>query len=351
MLPDPGANHRAVGRRTPPTTCGPTAPILHVSGYSLMRSGSRAAALTAMDRAREAGMRISVDPASAALLARRSGVPRPRAARSISCCPTPTSSPRSATALPGVKESVVKLGVGGARWSDGRRTVSPRPSPVDDVIDTTGAGDAFAAGFLSAWPAEPEQALATGARARRAGRGPEGGRPTEGGGGGGEGQAMRLSGRNEPDPLRLHGQHLPLADGGGGHARARARGRASSTSSRSTAPAPAPGTWATRPTGARPRPPRTRRDARGAARQVRPRDFEHFDLLLAMDRENLRELRTFSARLRCRRQGAAAARVRSGIAGAPDLDVPDPYYGGPDGFETVLDQVEAACRGLLDTLR
>ena len=35
-------------------------------------------------------------------------------------------------------------------------------------------------------------------------------------------------------------------------------------------------------------------------------------------------------------------------AGAPDLDVPDPYYGGPDGFETVLDQVEAACRGLLD---
>ena len=34
-----------------------------------------------------------------------------------------------------------------------------------------------------------------------------------------------------------------------------------------------------------------------------------------------------------------------------DLDVPDPYYGGPNGFELVLDQVEAACRGLLDELR
>ncbi len=89
----------------------------------------------------------------------------------------------------------------------------------------------------------------------------------------------------------------------------------------------------------------------GAARQVRPRDFEHYDLLLAMDRENLRELRTFSA------DGDAAGKARllrefdPASAGAPDLDVPDPYYGGPDGFETVLDQVEAACRGLLAELR
>ena len=89
----------------------------------------------------------------------------------------------------------------------------------------------------------------------------------------------------------------------------------------------------------------------GAARQVRPRDFEHFDLLLAMDRENLRELRTFSS------DGDLAGKARllrefdPASAGAPDLDVPDPYYGGPDGFENVLDQVEAACKGLLDALR
>ena len=92
-------------------------------------------------------------------------------------------------------------------------------------------------------------------------------------------------------------------------------------------------------------------DLAGAARQVRPRDFEHFDLLLAMDRENLRELRTFSA------DGDAAGKARllrefdPMSVGAPDLDVPDPYYGGPDGFEKVLDQVEAACKGLLDALR
>jgi protein-tyrosine phosphatase len=89
----------------------------------------------------------------------------------------------------------------------------------------------------------------------------------------------------------------------------------------------------------------------GAARQVRPRDFEHYDLLLAMDRENLRELRTFSP------DGDADGKARllrefdPASAGAPDLDVPDPYYGGPQGFETVLDQVEAACKGLLDALR
>ena len=89
----------------------------------------------------------------------------------------------------------------------------------------------------------------------------------------------------------------------------------------------------------------------GAARQVRPRDFDHFDLLLAMDRETLRELRTFSP------DGDAAGKARllrefdPASIGAPDLDVPDPYYGGPDGFEKVLDQVEAACKGLLDALR
>jgi protein-tyrosine phosphatase len=89
----------------------------------------------------------------------------------------------------------------------------------------------------------------------------------------------------------------------------------------------------------------------GTARQVRPDDFADFDLLLAMDRDNLRGLRELAP------DGEAAGKVRMlrefdpASAGAPDLDVPDPYYGGAQGFETVLDQVEAACRGLLDTLR
>ena len=89
----------------------------------------------------------------------------------------------------------------------------------------------------------------------------------------------------------------------------------------------------------------------GAARQVRPSDFEAFDLLLVADRENLADLRAIAP------DDAARAKVRllrefdPASAGAPDLDVPDPYYGGPDGFEDVLDLVEAACRGLLAEVR
>jgi protein-tyrosine phosphatase len=89
----------------------------------------------------------------------------------------------------------------------------------------------------------------------------------------------------------------------------------------------------------------------GQARQVGAADFDAFDLLVALDRENLRGLLAIAP------DEDAAEKVRllrefdPASAGEPDLDVPDPYYGGPRGFETVLDQVEAACRGLLDELR
>jgi low molecular weight protein-tyrosine phosphatase len=89
----------------------------------------------------------------------------------------------------------------------------------------------------------------------------------------------------------------------------------------------------------------------GAARQVRAEDFRDFDLLIAMDRENLRGLLAVAP------DEAGSEKVRllrefdPLSAGAPDLDVPDPYYGGDRGFETVLDMTEAACRGLLDELR
>jgi protein-tyrosine phosphatase len=88
----------------------------------------------------------------------------------------------------------------------------------------------------------------------------------------------------------------------------------------------------------------------GAARQVRPEDFDAFDLLVAMDRENLRALLAIAP------DEEAAAKVRllrefdGAGAGAPDLDVPDPYYGGERGFDNVLDLVQASCRGLLDEL-
>jgi protein-tyrosine phosphatase len=83
------------------------------------------------------------------------------------------------------------------------------------------------------------------------------------------------------------------------------------------------------------------------ARVVEPRDFEHFDLILAMDRENLRALER-------RAPVHARERLRLFLEFAPDAgiaEVPDPYYGGPNGFEDVLDLIEAASRGLIEHLR
>jgi protein-tyrosine phosphatase len=83
------------------------------------------------------------------------------------------------------------------------------------------------------------------------------------------------------------------------------------------------------------------------ARIVEPHDFERFDLILAMDRENLNVLHR-------RAPSHARERVRLFLEFTPEADtsdVPDPYYGGPNGFEEVLDLVEAASRGLLQHLR
>lgn len=83
------------------------------------------------------------------------------------------------------------------------------------------------------------------------------------------------------------------------------------------------------------------------ARVVEARDFEHFDLILAMDRENLRALES-------RAPTHARERLRLFLEFAPQTgisEVPDPYYGGPNGFEDVLDLIEAAARGLVEHLR
>jgi protein-tyrosine phosphatase len=83
------------------------------------------------------------------------------------------------------------------------------------------------------------------------------------------------------------------------------------------------------------------------ARIVEAGDFERFDLILAMDANNLDVLRK-------RAPAAYRERVRLFLEFAPDCgldEVPDPYYGGPAGFEQVLDLVEEASRGLLSQLR
>ncbi len=158
MLPDPGANDALTVDDLPPLV----GDILHVSGYALMRPGSRGAAMAAIERAREAGMKISVDPASAAPLA-NDPVFLARIAPIDLLLPNADEAEVLGPQL-GVPELVVKSGAGGATWTDGRESVT-QPAVPADVVDTTGAGDAFAAGFLSAWlGGVPAAALSEGAR-------------------------------------------------------------------------------------------------------------------------------------------------------------------------------------------
>jgi len=87
----------------------------------------------------------------------------------------------------------------------------------------------------------------------------------------------------------------------------------------------------------------------GRARRVERMDFVRFDYLIAMDRANLRDL------LQMAPDDLAKAKIvlfRNYDPDSPrDADVPDPYYGEGDGFETVLDICEAASRGLLQHIR
>ena len=79
------------------------------------------------------------------------------------------------------------------------------------------------------------------------------------------------------------------------------------------------------------------------ARQVRSEDFEYFDYILAMDRQNLADLRAMCP-------PGFGGHLGLFLPFAPDNptdEVPDPYYGGEEGFARVFDMVEAASEGLL----
>jgi protein-tyrosine phosphatase len=89
----------------------------------------------------------------------------------------------------------------------------------------------------------------------------------------------------------------------------------------------------------------------GSARQVSSEDFQRFDLLLAMDRANLRELQGLAGGERARAKIRLLREFDPASAQTGDLDVPDPYYGADGGFEEVLDLVQAACEGLLAEIR
>jgi ribokinase len=162
MLADRGAN---LALRPDDVPAPPPGGHLHLSGYTLLDPGPRGAGLAALAAAVAAGCTISVDPASTGPLTRY-GVDRwladtaaatlllPNAdeARLLTGCADPADAARALARRHRIV--AVSLGADGALWASGALLVH-RPALGTDVVDTTGAGDAFAAGLLAAWLASP----------------------------------------------------------------------------------------------------------------------------------------------------------------------------------------------------
>jgi protein-tyrosine phosphatase len=81
-------------------------------------------------------------------------------------------------------------------------------------------------------------------------------------------------------------------------------------------------------------------------RQVKGNDFHEFDLILAMDQQNLADL----AKIAPRGHSATVGLLLDYASGVAIRDVPDPYYGGAEGFDHVLDLIELACDGVIASL-
>lgn len=149
---------------------------LHVSGFSLVHDGSREAALTALRLAGEHGMTRSFDPGAVSVIEtigaeRLRGWVRgvdlllPNEDEALRLAGLDDPEDAAVSLVDGLGAVVVKLGEDGALWTDGSSTVRGEAETVP-VLDTTGAGDAFAAGFLDTWlvDRDPELALQAGAR-------------------------------------------------------------------------------------------------------------------------------------------------------------------------------------------
>jgi ribokinase len=170
MIPDAGANDGLADPDLPGELLV-RGSHLHLTGYSLVREGSRAAARAAIERALEREVSVSVDPSSAALLSPAfldevAGVglllPNVEEAAVLTGKGDPE---QAATALAElVAEVVVTLGAEGALWTDGADVAHSGADVRGAALDTTGAGDAFAAGFIAARleGASPEAALTAG---------------------------------------------------------------------------------------------------------------------------------------------------------------------------------------------
>jgi sugar/nucleoside kinase (ribokinase family) len=178
MLSDPGANAALAPDDLPEDLFAPGG-HLHVSGYTLLNMGSRNAVLAALGRAQQVGMSISVDGASSAPLGRVGAEPflqltngatllfvEPDQGKVLTGREDPSQAARVLNAW--YPQVVMRLGTEGAMMYAGGRPDPIRVSapPVERVIDSTGATDAFIAGFLPAWldKKPPGEALASGCR-------------------------------------------------------------------------------------------------------------------------------------------------------------------------------------------
>jgi sugar/nucleoside kinase (ribokinase family) len=162
FLADRGANLELAAGDVPVPRAGGH---LYVSGYTLLHPRPRAAGLQALRDALAAGCTVSVDPASTGplrlygadrWLADTAGVtlllPNAAEARLLTGCGDPADAARALAARYPIV--TVKLGADGALWASGDVLVH-RPAHPTTVVDTTGAGDAFAAGLLAAWLTDP----------------------------------------------------------------------------------------------------------------------------------------------------------------------------------------------------
>ena len=175
MLSDPGANAALSPEDLPRDLFG--GGHLHLSGYTLINEGSRDAGLAALDMARRSGMSISVDCSSSAPLERTGAEPflewtngvkllfaNVDQAKVLTGRDDPEAAAKVLTAW--FPQVVIKMNDEGALWFGNSRSEPVRvdAEPVDRIIDGTGAGDAFCAGFLPPWleGKPPSEALTAG---------------------------------------------------------------------------------------------------------------------------------------------------------------------------------------------
>ncbi|MFC4112141.1 carbohydrate kinase family protein [Nonomuraea zeae] len=178
MLSDPGAN-AALSPEDLPRDLFSSGTHLHLSGYTLINEGSRDAGLAALEMARHSGMSISVDCASSAPLDRTGAEPFLEWTNGVKLLFANSDQAKVLTGRDDAEAAakvltawfpqvVIKMNADGALWfSNGRpEPVHVAAEPVDKIVDGTGAGDAFSAGFLPPWleGKPPAEALASGCR-------------------------------------------------------------------------------------------------------------------------------------------------------------------------------------------